>query len=228
VRSFPGWFQDPTGRPPERYFDGNGLPTQLVRSNGREFLAVGPSVGVDAANVIPSAPIPPAPYRESAGDQYHWPSPSESSAAPPTEAPAVEIRTTRIWWLVGVLCLLAILFAGSIVTAFEQHQDAQQWQSRDSSEVTRYQIEVRKNVDLYADLAATATALSGDESKEQTVTAGGLRREQHRTALRVVLLRAECKRSRSGMASARTAANSNLRFCDQGATGTLCCNASID
>ena len=70
------------------------------------------------------------------------------------------MRTTRIRWLVGVVCLLVILLAGSVVTAIEQHQDAKHWQSRYSSEVTRYQIEVRKNVDLYADLVATLQQLS--------------------------------------------------------------------
>jgi hypothetical protein len=34
MADYPGWYQDPTGRHPERYFDSNGIPTQLVRRNG--------------------------------------------------------------------------------------------------------------------------------------------------------------------------------------------------
>ncbi len=160
MRGFPGWFQDPTGRHPERYFDDNGLPTQLVRSNGVEFLDVGPSVSADATIAAPPSPIPLASYRESARDQYHWPrtsGPPEPSAPP--AAPTFEIRN-RIWGMLVVVCLLVILLSAAIVVAFQQHQDADRWQTRYHSEVARYQTEVRKNVNLYADLVTTLQQLS--------------------------------------------------------------------
>ena len=64
MADYPGWYQDPTGRHPERYFDSNGIPTQLVRSNGLEFM--------DADPALPAPlPAPIAPYRVPAGADHH-------------------------------------------------------------------------------------------------------------------------------------------------------------
>jgi Protein of unknown function (DUF2510) len=169
MTSFPGWFPDPTGRHPERYFDGEGLPTQLVRNDGLEFIDVGPSATTGESEALPpSRTTPLASYRAPAGDAYLWTEPqgTRTSGARPTP-PVVEFRR-RPWWLIGALCLASLLLIASIVAVFQQHGESDRWQGKYRAETTKYQAEVRKNITLYATLVTTLQELSAATNKNTT------------------------------------------------------------
>jgi Protein of unknown function (DUF2510) len=160
VTNFPGWYPDPTGRHPERYFDGRGLPTQHVRNDGVEFLDEGPSVSPAGSTRVTAQPVPLASYRAPAGNEYLW-SPTAHvkpslPATPDTRAPAPR----RSLWLIGLACLLASLLVVTAGAAFLQHRDAARWKDRYQSEVSSYQHELHKNVALYASLVTTLQQLS--------------------------------------------------------------------
>ena len=75
MADYPGWFQDPVGRHPERYFDSNGIPTQLVRSGGHEF------TDADALPAPPPSDLTAAPaHAASSGGRTSRPSACNSEA----------------------------------------------------------------------------------------------------------------------------------------------------
>jgi hypothetical protein len=81
---YPGWYQDPTGRHPERYFDSNGLPTQLVRNGGHEFTDTG---------TLHSAPPSPA-------SSYDF-GPPEAVYQPPTQQVPAFAPSVPLPYVVG-------------------------------------------------------------------------------------------------------------------------------
>src|ERR1700683_2318093 len=73
MADYPGGEQDPTGRHPERYFDSNGITTQIVRGNGLECMDAAPPSHVDATSLSAPPSVPVTSYRAPAGADYHWP-----------------------------------------------------------------------------------------------------------------------------------------------------------
>ena len=125
MADYPGWYQDPTGRHSERHFDSNGIPTQLVRRNGLEFMDADPPSHVDATSLSAPPSVPVASYRAPAGTDYHWPT-QQVSVAPPASPPPVIMRRKRNWWLIGASCIVGVLLVAAITAAYQQHKDSDQ------------------------------------------------------------------------------------------------------
>jgi hypothetical protein len=147
MSDYPGWYEDPTGRHPERYFDGNGVPTLLVRNNGVEFDDVEPDIPLERP------PVPLASHRAPAGDLFHWAAPE---VAPDTKV----VGRKRNWWLIGAGCIVGVLLVGALTAAYLQRRDAENWQRDYHAESAKYRSEVRTANALFATLYVTRQQLS--------------------------------------------------------------------
>lgn len=149
MADYPGWYQDPTGRHPERYFDSSGLPTQLVRSGGHEFTD---------ADALPTPPAPqPLSYLTTAPAAYEPPTQQVPVVAPAVPPPPPRRRN---WWLIGAACLLGVLLVAAITSAIEERQHANTWQRKYQAEQIQYEKEAHTAQSLFATLATTKQQLS--------------------------------------------------------------------
>ena len=156
MNHYPGWYQDPTGRHQERYFNSDGIPTQFVRNQGAESWDDGP-VGTVDAPVGSQKPL--ASYRAPAGAEAYW-----APQAPPTSAVAplpVVVLRKRNWWLIGAsCCAIAIVLTAAAVTVSQQHNDADRWKSDYQAETARYRAEENKNIAIFAALVVSQEKLA--------------------------------------------------------------------
>lgn len=150
MTDYPGWYQDPTRRHPERYFDSNGLPTQLVRSGGHEFTD---------ADALPAPPQPLSYLSATSGAAYSPPTQQVPVVATSTPAP-VPARRRRNWWLIGAACLVGVLLVAAITSAVEERQHANTWQHNYQAEQVKYEKEAHTAQSLFASLASTKQQLS--------------------------------------------------------------------
>jgi hypothetical protein len=179
VNHYPGWYQDPTGRHQERYFNSDGIPTQFVRNQGSESWDDGPASPVDAPA---ASQRPVASYRVPAGNEAYWApqSPPRSAVVP---LPIV-VRRQRNWWLIGASCfVIALLLSAAILGVIQQRNDADRWQSDYQAEATRYRVAEGKDVAIYAALVlsqeklAAATTKNNDTPTSDNQTLAIVRRE---------------------------------------------------
>ena len=147
MSDYPGWYQDPTGRHPERFFDGSGVPTLLVRDNGVEFDDVDPDIP------LARPPAPLASHRAPAGDLFHW-------ATDKKVVPDQVVRPKRNRWLIGVGCIVGFLLVAATTATYVQHKDAENWQRDYHTEVAKYRSEVHTANSLFATLYVTRQQLS--------------------------------------------------------------------
>ena len=156
MNHYPGWYQDPTGRHQERYFNSDGIPTQFVRNQGAESWDDGPVRPVD---VPVGSPMPLASYRAPAGAEAYWaPEAPPSSVVAPV--PVVVLRK-RNWWLIGAsCCAMAILVTAAAVIVSQQHNDADRWKSDYQAETVRYRAEEDKDVGMFEALLVSQEKLA--------------------------------------------------------------------
>jgi hypothetical protein len=177
-----GWYPDPTGRHQERYFNAAGIPTNLIRNDGRESAdedrvastATGSTDSRVIAQRIPapaSAPTPtaadradPAPHANDTLPvplaRYSAPQPDASPddptgqvAAVPAEHPAPASGSRRsVPWLVATVCLLGVLVIGATLVAFQQHQQADKWSNDYHAQVSKNRTETHKSAGLFVSL----------------------------------------------------------------------------
>jgi hypothetical protein len=160
MTDFPGWHQDPTGRHPERYFDSNGLPTQLVRSGEHEFTDADALPSAPPLFAYPSVP-PPAPYDP----------PTLQVPAVPPPVPARPTRS-RKWRLIGAACLVGVLLVAAITAAVQERGDANTWKHNAQTEQTKYQKEAHAAQSLYATLVSTKQQLATVTNQKNTAVNG--------------------------------------------------------
>ena len=164
MNHYPGWYQDPTGRHQERYFNSDGVPTQFVRNQGSESWDDGPAIPVDAP-VASQRPL--ASYRVPAGDEAYW-APQSPPRSAVTPLPVV-VRRQRNWWLIGASCsVIALLLSAAIVAVIQQHNDADRWKSDYQAEAARYRAEEDKDVGMYAALVLSQQKLAAATTQNNT------------------------------------------------------------
>jgi len=179
-----GWQPDPTGRHQERYFNDNGIPTDLVRDDGIEFTdedrvesnatQQGPP-RVIARRISPPFPTPGPPEvtmpPKRADDtqpvlvtRYSTPAVVVPTPDAPTgqipavashHAPAVDLVWRRPWWLIVTMCVLLVLLIAASFFAVQQHQDANKWMNQYHAEVTDNHSEAVKSAALFVSLLAS-------------------------------------------------------------------------
>ncbi len=164
MNHYPGWYQDPTGRHQERYFNSDGIPTQFVRNEGTESWDDGPAGPVDAPG---TSQRPLASYRVPAGEEAYWaPQPPPRSAVTPLP---IVVRRQRNWWLIGASCsVVALLLSASIVAVITQHNDADRWKNDYQAEASRYRAEEAKDVSIFAALVVSQEKLAAATTQNNT------------------------------------------------------------
>jgi hypothetical protein len=175
-----GWYPDPTGRHQERYFNAAGIPTNLVRNDGRESadedrVASATTGSNDSRVIAQRIPTPTAtppsteradPSAQSSGTlrvplaRYSAappdPSPDDptgqvAAVSPQRSAPAYESRRS-LRWLVAAVCLLGVLVIGAALVAFQQHQQADKWSNDYHAQVSQNRTETHKSARLFVSL----------------------------------------------------------------------------
>ena len=97
----PGWYPDPSGRYPKRWYDGNDWTASVLDHSGQQAYDQLPPAGTPSVAALPVAsapPPPPPPGGSSVPAPSPWaPDPSWQSARSPSAQPYTPVSSGGVW-----------------------------------------------------------------------------------------------------------------------------------